>query len=220
MYERCTVITRGRQPLKRSIIHAAWIERRGPIVGARRSIRARSKQARCLEKLALNERQAMPRVTSVRCSRPSRDRGLSPTPLLPRLIVASPRLPPLRASSRALRVTGDLRGAGSRDLRGSLIRFFGEHRQQQLPLPLCPLCILTGRRMTDQLRGSVRPRISTREYAAYLLQSLSCSRGDGGGGDGDDGETTGRPVPLRRLTSDKSRGPAPRQAAVLVPAAR
>jgi hypothetical protein len=30
-----------------------------------------------------------------------------------------------------------------------------------------------------------------------------------------------RPVPLRRLTSDKSHGPAPRQAAVLVdPAAR
>lgn len=63
-----------------------------------------------------------------------------------------------------------------RGIHGSLIRSFAEHRQQQLPLPLCPLCILTGRRMTDQLRGNVRPRILTPEYAAYLLQSLCSNR--------------------------------------------
>jgi len=45
--------------------------------------------------------------------------------------------------------------------------------------------------MTDQLRGSVRPRILTREHAAYLLQSLSCSRGDGGGGGGAAGDDGG-----------------------------
>lgn len=157
------------------------------IVGALFDTRAENRLPR---KVALNERQTMFRVMNVRCSH---RRVLAFFPFSLSLFL-SRSFAPTRFTPPWLETYVDVRG-----IHGSLIRSFAEHRQQQLPLPLYPLCILTGRRMTDQLRGNVRPRILTPEYAAYLLQSLCSNRA-----------VVVRPVDwsrLWRLTSDKSRGP-------------
>lgn len=184
MHVPYTVITRGRQPLKRSIIYAACIT--GHCGGLIRYARWKQAASKSCPEWTSND------VSSHECQvlASASPRLLSILPFsLPLSFFA-----PTKFAPPWLETYVDVRG-----IHGSLIRSFAEHRQQQLPLPLYPLCILTGRRMTDQLRGNVRPRILTPEYAAYLLQSLCSNRA-----------VVVRPVDwsrLWRLTSDKSRGP-------------
>jgi len=158
------------------------------IVGALFDPRAENRLPR---KVALNERQTMFRVMNVRCSH---RRLLAFFPFSLSLSSSLSFFAPTKLAPPWLGTYVDVRG-----IHGSLIRSFAEHRQQQLPLPLYPLCILTGRRMTDQLRQ--RKAADFDAWIRCIPLTVIMLESSSGGGE------TGRLVLLWRLTSDKSRGP-------------